>query len=409
MRLHPMLSALRRNKVGAALIALQVAVTLAVLCNAAYIIQQRIAMVGRPSGVDEADDFVIANLWVGNPTDIASRTQADVAALRAIPTVADAYVTQSWPFSNGEMTLGITLHPDQPRTRQSTAVYLGDEHAMNTLRFRLSAGRNFNATEIADFHSPLHVPPASGILVTRALAERLAPRGQVLGRLATLSPLPITGPIVGIIDTLQAPDVNAPGGAGAAADSIVLPYRFMLPGGVAYVVRARPGGLAQAMKAAPAALAGVSRERVFREGLFSLAEARRASYSSDRTLALMLALVCLLMLAITAFGIVGLTSYWVSQRRRQIGIRRAVGATRGAIMRYFQAENLVISAAGIVAGIVLAALGNLWLVERFAMARLPSAYLLIGIVALLALGQLAVLWPALRAASVPPALATRNV
>lgn len=409
MALHPMLSALRRNKIGAALIALQVAVTLAILCNAAYIIQQRIAMIGRPSGVDETDDFVIANLWVGNPTDLAARTRADVAALRAIPTVADAYLTQSWPFNNGEMRMGITLQPDQPRSRQTTAVYLGDEHAMDTLGFRLSAGRNFNATEIADFHSPLHVPPANGILVTRALAERLAPGGQVLGRLATLSPFPITGPIVGIIDTLQAPDVNAPGGAAAAEDSIVLPYRFMLPGGVAYVVRAKPGGLAQAMKAAPAALAGVSRERVFREGLFSLAEARRATYSSDRTLALMLALVCLLMLAVTAFGIVGLTSYWVSQRRRQIGIRRAVGATRGAIMRYFQAENFLITICGVAAGIVLAVAANIWLVSSFAMARLPYGYLLVGVVVLLALGQLAVLWPARRAAAVPPAVATRAI
>jgi ABC-type antimicrobial peptide transport system permease subunit len=44
-------------------------------------------------------------------------------------------------------------------------------------------------------------------------------------------------------------------------------------------------------------------------------------------------------LIITAFGIVGLTSYWVSQRRRQIGIRRALGATRQAILRYFQTRE----------------------------------------------------------------------
>jgi putative ABC transport system permease protein len=142
---------------------------------------------------------------------------------------------------------------------------------------------------------------------------------------------------------------------------------------------------------------------------FSLADERRAAYSGDRTLALMLSLVCLTLLAVTAFGIVGLTSYWVSQRRRQIGIRRALGATRLAIMQHFQAENLLITTGGIAAGAALTVAGNLWIVRRFAMGRLPYDYLLIGIAALLLLGQLAVLWPALRAASVPPAVATRNV
>ncbi len=397
-----------RNKVGAALIALQVAVTLAILCNGVYIIQQRVAKAARPSGVDEADDFAIVNQWIGSAVaDSGTLIQADVAALRALPTVRDAYTTNAFPFNGGGATTQITLNPDQPRSRRTTTVYLGDQHAMDTLGFSLSAGRNFNAADIRDFHSALKLPPINGMLVTRALAEQLAPAGKVLGRIATLAPLPISAPIVGVIDTLQAPNVDAPGGAAAAYNSVVLPYRLATPG-AAYVIRANPGGLARAMKAAPAALASVSRQRVIVDE-FSLADERRAAYSGDRTLALMLSLVCLILLAVTAFGIVGLTSYWVSQRRRQIGIRRALGATRLAIMQHFQAENLLITTGGIAAGAALTVAGNLWIVRRFAMGRLPYDYLLIGIAALLLLGQLAVLWPALRAASVPPAVATRNV
>jgi putative ABC transport system permease protein len=112
---------------------------------------------------------------------------------------------------------------------------------------------------------------------------------------------------------------------------------------------------------------------------------------------------------VTAFGIVGLTSYWVAQRRRQIGIRRALGATRRAIIRYFQTENLLIAAAGAAAGVALAAAVNLWMVNSFEMQRLNTAYAVVGAIVVLLLGQAAVLWPALRAASVPPALATRGV
>ncbi len=406
MELRPILAPLGRNKGGAVLIALQMAVTLAILCNAIFIVQQRVARTERPSGVDETDDFVIENQWIGTPTNVVSLVQADLAALRAIPTVTDAYATNAWPFDFGEATLGITLHPDRPRGRRTTAVYLGDQHAMDTLGFKLLAGRNFNASDISDFRDLSHVPPISGMLVTRALADQLASGGKVLGRVATLAPpLPISAPIVGIIDTLQAPDVNAPGGNAVAGNSIVLPYRLIAAG--AYMVRAKPGRLAQAMKAAPPALARVSRQRVIYEE-FSLVEERHAAYSGDSTVALLLTVVCLILLAVTAFGIFGLTNYWVSQRRRQIGIRRALGATRLAIMQHFQTENLLITAVGIVAGIALAVAGNLWIVERFAMGRLPLNYLLVGIIAILVLGQLAVLWPALRAASVPPGAATRS-
>jgi putative ABC transport system permease protein len=52
---------------------------------------------------------------------------------------------------------------------------------------------------------------------------------------------------------------------------------------------------------------------------------------------------------------------------------------------------------------------NLWMVNSFEMQRLHSVYAIAGAVVVLLLGQAAVLWPALRAASIPPALATRSV
>jgi putative ABC transport system permease protein len=120
-----------------------------------------------------------------------------------------------------------------------------------------------------------------------------------------------------------------------------------------------------------------------------------------------LGVVCAALVAVTAFGIVGLTSYWVAQRRRQIGIRRALGATKNAIVRYFQTENFLIAAGGAALGVAMAVSLNLWMVTAFQMQRLNIGYALIGAVVVLLLGQASVLWPALRAASIPPALATR--
>jgi putative ABC transport system permease protein len=112
---------------------------------------------------------------------------------------------------------------------------------------------------------------------------------------------------------------------------------------------------------------------------------------------------------ITGAGIIGLTSFWVGQRRKQIGIRRALGATRRDILRYFQTENLLIAGAGVVAGAVLAVGLNLWMMRQLAMDRMPLPYVLAGVVVLLLLGQGAVFAPARRASRVSPVEATRSV
>ena len=114
------------------------------------------------------------------------------------------------------------------------------------------------------------------------------------------------------------------------------------------------------------------------------------------------------LLAVTAFGIVGLTSFWVEQRRRQIGIRRAVGATRGQILAYFRLENFLLTTAGVLIGMALALGVNLFLMKHYEMRLMPWYYLPAGAVTLWVLGQLAVWGPALRAAAVPPMVATRS-
>ena len=118
--------------------------------------------------------------------------------------------------------------------------------------------------------------------------------------------------------------------------------------------------------------------------------------------------VTIVLLLVTASGIVGIASLWVNQRRKQIGVRRALGARRRDILRYFVAENVLITSVGIAVGVGLALGLNQYLVSKVELARLPIVYLVGAMVAVWALGVIAVLGPAWRAASVPPAIATRS-
>jgi putative ABC transport system permease protein len=407
MQFRPIISAMRRNKVGAILIAVQMAITLAILCNALFIIQQRIASSKRPSGADEANVVVLDNQWVGNPPDQIARQQGDLAALRSLPGVQDAYATNSVPLTDSGSSTGISLHPDQKAPTASAAVYFGDEHAIAGLGLKLIAGRNFNSDEVLDKIGYNDLKPPAAIIITKGLADKLFPNANAVGQSIYDQLLKGQVPIVGVVDRMQVPWVEATGFAGGFNDnSMIEPFRFVSPYPILYVMHAQPGQAAAVIQAAPKKLFDISRARIIGKTR-AMTVLRTEIYKDDKGLAVILGVVCAALLAVTAFGIVGLTSYWVAQRRRQIGIRRALGATRNAIIQYFQAENLMIAGAGAAIGVALAVSVNLWMVSAFAMQRLNTGYTLIGAVVVMLLGQAAVLWPAMKAASIPPALATR--
>jgi putative ABC transport system permease protein len=406
MELRPILSAMRRNKVGAILIGVQMAITLAILCNALFIIEQRVALAKRPTGLDESNIFIITNQWVGSPTDLAAKLQADLAALRATPGVIDATASNSYPLSNGGSTEGVRLAPEQKEPTALTALYMVDEHGLNAMGLKLIAGRNFNADEVMDKVGFTDLNPPVAVIITKTLADKAFPGKSAVGQ-SIYSEFPKRRvPIVGVVDRLQVPWTQSGGwGSKFSENSSIMPFRFVASY-IHYIVRAQPGQIKQVQKAAEKTLIDLDRARVIEKN-WTLMEARADAYQDDRGLVVILSVVCAALVAVTAFGIVGLTSYWVAQRRRQIGIRRALGATRQAIVRYFQTENFLIAAAGSLIGVGLAIALNLWMVSTFEMERLHTGYAFIGALLVLLLGQLAVLWPALKAASVPPALATR--
>ena len=410
MQIQPIIAALRRHRAGTILIALQIALTLAIVCNALFIIRQRVAHLAEPTGIDEANLFVIDNEWAGQSSDqqIDSRMQADLAALRQLPAVRDAAPANSYPLRGGGWDNFIMMKPDQVQKTTDAAVYLSDTHLIDTLGVKLVAGRNFRSDEVEPMGMRENKTPPVAI-VTQALADKLYPDGSALGKtFYSMSTTPIT--IIGIVARLQRQEVDS-WSRGYAYQAMLWPRRLDLQQGIYYIVRAKPGELTAAMGEARKALLAQNRMRIIdpKDGVLSFAQVRHRAYDSDRGTAILMGIICAVLLVITGAGIVGLTSFWVAQRRKQIGIRRALGATRQDILGYFLTENLLIGGAGVLAGIALAVGINLWMIAHVEMARLPLLYVLAGVIVLLLLGQGAALVPALRASRVSPVEATRTV
>ncbi len=409
MQIKPILAALRRHKAGTILIALQIALTLAIVCNALFIIQQRLSRLQRPTGVAEAGLFAIENHWADKSSlqHIDAQMQADLIALRRLSSVQDATAVNSYPLRGSGWSADATMTPEQDRPSASVSRYFVDDHTLSTFGVRLIAGRNFRTDEIGS--QPAHTsvqPPV--VIITKDLAAQLFPNQSPLGKrihVAMHGTIPST--VVGVTDTLQSHTPRS-WSTNTGYNAVLIPARLPAESST-YLIRAKPGQLALAMRDAPQSLFAQSRMRIIdpKDGVLTFAQVRSRAYESDRGMAILMGIICVVLLAITAAGIVGLTSFWVGQRRRQIGVRRALGATRNDIVGYFLTENLLISVGGVVVGTMLALGINLWMMVRFEMARLSLVFVLDGVIALLVLGQLASLAPALRASRVSPVEATR--
>jgi len=291
----------------------------------------------------------------------------------------------------------------------NATVYMTGDGFMDTMGLKLVAGRRFNADEFVEW-SVLNEPGSKAqipaVIITRSMADKLFPGGDAVGKtFFSWGDDPIR--VVGVVDHLIRP--SGQGGPVAREYSMMFPIRTAYSVGGNYLIRTEPGRRAEVLKTAVAALQKNGPNRiVLEDNTKTMEQMRQEYYRQDRAMAWLLATVILALLVVTALGIVGLASFWVQQRTKQIGIRRALGATRGQILRYFQTENFLLATIGIALGMLLAYAINQLLMGKYELPRLPLAYLPVGAIALWLLGQFAVFWPARRAAAVPPAVATRS-
>ena len=410
MEFRPILSTLMRHKTAAALIVVEIALTCAIICNALFMISERIVQVREISGIAEKELVRVQLAGIGGDDNAEAQTKADLAALRGIPGVTAATVINQVPFVNSSWNSGVRLSEDQHQSTLSATNYMAEDQFIETLGLKLVAGRVFAPDEYLEFEdlnkpdSPGNIPVA---IITRKMADKLFPGENAVGKsFYSWGDSPTR--IIGVVEHLVRPSMQ--GGPGAREYSTIFPVRTHYNVGGNYVIRTAPERRDEVLKTAVAMLRANSPNRIILDdNTKTFEELRNEFYQAPRSMAWLLGAVCVLLLFVTALGIVGLASFWVQQRSKQIGVRRALGATRHQILRYFQTENFLLATLGIVIGMTLAYGINQLLMGTYELPRLPLYYLPVGAVLLWLLGQASVLGPAIRAAAVPPAVATRSV
>jgi putative ABC transport system permease protein len=409
MEFGPIFRAMTRNKTGASLIALQIAVTLAVVVNSLFIINERVEKMQRPVGIDKENIFSMRTVALGEDTNFENFVRNDMEVIRALPGVLDATPILTYLQSGRARMSSYRAMPEVNDDMEIMAnVNNADEHGLQALGIKLIEGRFFRADEIKHVDESFRGEPDK-VVVTESMGRHFFPEGDLVGRTIYYGPeaLPIT--IIGVIEDIAT--------AWLAQDMPFLSdtyYNLMLhphveyTGKANYLIRAEQGQLSAIIPEVERALMEAEPNRLI-SSVYTQEEILARSFAKDQATLVILLVVMVLMMVITGLGIVGLASFSVSQRTRQIGTRRALGARRRDILRYFLLENVLLTSIGVLLGGVMTYMLSYLLLTQFGGERLDPMYYPRGVLILYVLGLIAAFAPARRAASIPPAIATRTV
>ncbi len=419
MELGPIFRSLLRGKARFFLLTLESALTLAIVVNCLTIINDARAKMTRPSGFDDGNIISVQSRGFDQALKQDAVRNAlihrDVELLAATPGVRSAAATFFLPWQGGgnSQELNVLGRPSEQIFR--TQIYGVDEHVFDTLGVHVTAGRNFTHEEVERDTERLRQlfaserPPRDKrepydqqVLVSQKLSELLFGQESALGKVLEDSDGD-TYTIIGVVDRFYNPY------AWAIDDYAV--FYANLPWGRAddtsYLVRTEPGQTAAVGAVLEKLLLDSNAGRTLR--IRPLTAIKEDHFKATHAVVVMVTAVIFLLVFVTCLGILGVTSFSVAERTKQIGTRRALGARRLDIVRYFLVENGLMTVLGGVLGIGLAYALNWGLVTWVTGPKLELAYVLGGLFILALTGFVATLAPALRGSTLSPAIATRSV
>jgi len=400
LEIKPIFHALCRSKVGALLLLIQIAITTAIVSNAAFIIQDRVTYLNQETGYPEDEILAFHVMHFGKDVQSHQQFELDETMLRAIPGVKDAVYINNIPLSGSGSSSDFSVNSaPEPGLSARTAYFFTDDHAINTLGVELVAGRNFTQDDIVVTND--NDQRANVTIVTQALLNELFPGENGLGKTIFLGDIPLK--VVGVIKHAKGPWLKD-----SRPNNIALiPYINPNISGN-FLVRTASNERADIAKQIEDAMLKNYNKRVIIRirGL----DQDKAQYMAEDTLMMrMLVVLITILLLVTALGIFGLTLFNISKRTKQIGTRRALGARKSSIINYFLVENALICIAGLVLGVIAALILGQLLMQHFSIAALPLGYVVATAIMVFIMSLLAVFGPAKRAANISPSIATRTI
>ena len=380
--------------VRSGLLVSEVALACLLLIGAGLLLRSFVTLLDRDQGFDPAQALV---LKIDPPDSYASAQRLaflDEAAARAraIPGVEAAGVSDTLPLDrNRSWSLGargVTYAPGE--TPLAYVRRIGPGY-LDAMRIAIREGRDVAPSDTAD--SPRVV------VINETAAETLWPGQQAIGQVAVI--LGAEYRVVGVVDDVRHSSLEA-----ASGSEIYLAYHQSGASSADLVIRTSrsPGALAPDLRGALRALDPT----LPLAGLYRLQDLVDRAISPRRFFLMLIGLFAITALVLAALGIYGVIGYVVSRRTREIGIRMALGATRGEVWRHVLAGTLRLALAGVLVGMLGALAAERLLSSMlFGVSATDPTTFVTASVVIVSVAILAASVPARRASAVDPLVALR--
>jgi predicted permease len=386
--------------VARGLVVVQVALSLVLVVAAAFFAATLRNLRGQDMGFAAADVVTFTldadgTGLEGEPLTALHRQILD--RLRALPDVQSATLASVTPLSSNEDGKGISIPGFVPRTDADSVAQvdtIGSEY-FETYGIPILKGRGITAS---DAEGAPHVA-----LISEGAARYYFQGADPIGRRMVIRGSTRLEPeIVGVV-----PDVMYDGLRAGAERMFYVPfYQRSAEGEYTFAVRTR-GSTAPLMRRLPAEIAAIAPQMPVMD-LTTLAGHIDARTANERLLATMSGFFGALALVVAAIGIYGIVAYTVARRTPEIGVRVALGASRGHVLRLVVQASVLVSTVGVVAGLgVSLAASRLLEGFLFGLPRTDPRIYSGALASLVVAGIVAAVPPVLRALRVDPVTALR--
>jgi predicted permease len=422
--LAPSMSGSRRTTTGSSgrrthrvLVAAQVALTLILLAGAGQAISSFVRLMRADLGYDPHHTMSVG-IPVHDNTHMAwtdrsqyfEQLRTKVGSLGDV--VAAAISTNATPPSNGWSTRFEIFGESQVQDQEARTNFVDPEY-FSVLHIPLESGRFWTHTEV--------MRGAKLALVNRTLAQRYWPQGNALGQQVRVPELKSTPPyqagvpdsdgwlqVVGVVGDARDDGIGKP-----IKPAIYVPYSVQMVMWTQILVRARGEPLA-ILHEVRAKIHEVDPDQQVVSGIRNLDQwiTNQPEFVGARLAMILLGAFSVLALALSAFGLYSVVSHVVAQRTNEFGIRMALGARQGDVLRLVLGSTAITVGLGLVIGVVASVVLSRVLASHFfasgAVETFGDPLMFAGGVVVLAMAAgAACLLPARRASSIDPMSALR--
>lgn len=376
------------------IIIVQIILSCSIASNTLPLFMRQFSLLNVSSGVDESHlawmDFSNAG-GDFNALDI-------MEGLKDVPGINSVSRVNAAPLS-GRTWIGQIGIGDDGRDIQGVSIYFGTYGIVNTFGSKLISGRDFLPEEYREYDILKNANPPKTSIVTKAFADAAWPGMNPIGKSIRFAGSQVE--VIGVVDALVAPSFKNPK---SSQLSIVFPVKSMAGGIFAIRALSLNKDLLQTIKERIKTVDPLIKLKTFT----TFNQAKSDYYRNTWSMIYLLASVVLMLLAITAFGVAGVCSYWIQKRVVTIGIQRALGATKNDILFQIFIEVFCVSGIGVCGGIFGSIGISALSMTYFESPHITFFWLLVNSAIFLLTALSACYGPAKKAASISPFSAMRQ-